>query len=84
MLWTASQHRLTRESRERRAELYQAGRDSFVDGAIAAGLVKARGARRLPDYLRGEPDPDAAKRGLAQLMHDYPRHIARGGRRFAN
>lgn len=84
MLWTASQERLTRESRERRAESFQAGRDAFVHGAISAGLARAAGMLRLPSYLTPERDPETARRGLARLVHDYPRNVAKGGREFSN
>lgn len=82
MLWAAGQQRLLRESRLRRAEIFQAVRDAIVDADIAVGRVRARGGRRMPDYLELDRDPAAAQRGLRQLLADFPTHVERGARRF--
>jgi hypothetical protein len=79
MLWTAGQHRVAREGRERLAELYVGVRDGYVAGNVATGKAKARGEGHLPAYLR--PDPASRRtsgRGLAQLVRDFPGHVARG------
>jgi hypothetical protein len=78
VLWSAGQARIRRESRERRAELYQAGRDAYVDGNIATGKAKPRGSHRLPEYLRAERDPGDARRGLRQLAQYAGRRLGRG------
>ncbi|MGD0020108.1 MAG: hypothetical protein ABSD62_12710 [Candidatus Limnocylindrales bacterium] len=80
MLWTAGQRRVTREGRERLAELYVGVRDGYVAGNVATGKAKARGGAQVPSYLR--PDPEQrramASRGLRQLLADFPAFVARG------
>lgn len=81
MLWTAGQRRVGREGRERLAELYVGVRDGYVAGNVALGKAKAKGGRGpLPTYAR--PDAEGrqgvAKRGLAQLLRDFPGNVATG------
>lgn len=67
------------ESRERRAELFQAGRDAYVHGSVAAGKVKPRGSLRLPDYLQSvNRDPARSRDGLRRLVQDYPGNVRKG------
>jgi hypothetical protein len=82
MLWEAGQRRVVYESRLRRAELFQAVRDAILDADIAVGRARPRGPRRIPDYLELDRDPAAPKRGLAQLVADFPTHVSRGDREF--
>lgn len=78
MLWIAGQRRTVREGRERLAELYVGVRDGYVAGNVATGKAKARGDAHIPSYVR--PDPEGrsavAKRGLAQLVADFPGNVA--------
>ncbi len=80
MLWAAGQQRTVREGRERLAELYVGVRDGYVAGNVAVGKAKARGDAHIPSYVR----PDAAqrramaKRGLGQLVADFPANVAVG------
>ena len=81
MLWTAGQRRTVREGRERLAELYVGVRDGYVAGNVALGKAKAKGGRGyLPAYARPEPEgrQALAKRGLAQLLRDFPGNVATG------
>lgn len=70
MLWEAGQARITRESRGRRAELYEAARDAVLAADIAVGRAKPRGVYRMPAYAQPERDPEAAKAGLQRLVAD--------------
>ncbi len=85
MLWTAGQVRVGREGRERLAELYVGVRDGYVAGNVATGKAKARGDAHIPSYVR--PDREQrqvmAKRGLSQLVRDFPGNVAQG-REFTN
>lgn len=85
MLWAAGQKRVGREGRERLAELYVGVRDGYVAGNVATGKAKARGAAHVPSYVR--PDAEQrqamAKRGLGQLLRDFPGNVATG-REFTN
>jgi len=80
MLWGAGQQRTVREGRERLAELYVGVRDGYVAGNVAVGKAKARGNAHVPAYLR--PDAEQrramAKRGLGQLVRDFPGNVAPG------
>ncbi len=80
MLWTAGQRRTMREGRERLAELYVGVRDGYVAGNVAVGKAKPRGDAHIPSYVR--PDAEQrramAKRGLGQLVRDFPSHVAAG------
>lgn len=80
MLWQAGQKRLARESRHRRAELYEAVRDAQLAAEIAVGRAKPKGIPRLPAYLEEERDPDAARRGLRSLVADTDTGGRRGAR----
>ena len=77
MLWTAGQQRTVREGRERLAELYVGVRDGYVAGNVATGKAKARGNAHIPSYVR--PDAEQrramAKRGLSQLVADFPGNV---------
>jgi hypothetical protein len=85
MLWVAGQKRVGREGRERLAELYVGVRDGYVAGNVATGKAKARGDAHVPSYVR--PDAEQrramAKRGLGQLLRDFPGNVATG-REFTN
>jgi hypothetical protein len=80
MLWTAGQERMTRERNARLAELFVTARDAALDVGVTTGQLTAKGSWGLPFYVR--PDAEqrqaAAKRGLAQLMADFPGNVARG------
>jgi len=60
---------VNRESRERRAEAYQAGKDAHTHVMMAVGWLKRRW--RTPEYLLPDRDPDAKRRGLRDLMRDH-------------
>jgi hypothetical protein len=78
MLWDAGQERVTRESRDRRAEMYEAARDGYVAGNVAAGKVKWSGrGEHLPHYV--SPEQQRA-RGIAQLARDLGGQFVRGER----
>jgi hypothetical protein len=77
MLWAAGQKRLARESRSRRAELYEAVRDGYLAGEIAIGRAKPSGSYRMPGYLEEERDPEAARRGLRDLVASHGGNVSR-------
>jgi hypothetical protein len=85
MLWTAGQRRVGREGRERLAELYVGVRDGYVAGNVGLGKAKARGNAHLPSYVRPDVEQrqSMAKRGLGQLLRDFPGNVATG-REFTN
>ena len=80
MLWTAGRRRVVREGRERLAELYVGVRDGYVAGNVAIGKAKARGDAHIPSYARPDAEQRRAmsKRGLGQLLRDFPDNAARG------
>jgi hypothetical protein len=80
MLWTAGQRRTVREGRERLAELYVGVRDGYVAGNVGLGKAKARGDAHIPSYLRSDPEQrrSMVKRGLGQLVADFPANVASG------
>jgi hypothetical protein len=84
MLWDAAQRRLSRESRDRRAELFVAVRDAEIAAEISTGRVKPRGIYRLPSYLEPERDADSARRGLRNLAERFGANVSRTatGERF--
>jgi hypothetical protein len=77
MLWQAGQKRLTRESRHRRAELYEAVRDAHLASEIAIGRAKPTGRYRVPEYLEEERDPEVARRGLRDLVAAHGGNVSR-------
>jgi hypothetical protein len=77
MLWDAGQERIARESRWRRAELYEAARDAVLAADIAVGRAKPRGVYRLPAYVQPERDPEVARADLRRLLADQGRRIRR-------
>lgn len=83
MLWEAGQERVVRESRARRAELFEAVRDAVIAVDIAVGRAKASGTYRMPAYAQGERDPNAPRRGLRQLIADQGGRIRRSPGRSA-
>jgi hypothetical protein len=80
MLWTAGQQRMVRERTARLAELFTAARDASLDVGVSTGHLTSKGAWHLPSYIL--PDSDqrlaARKRGLGQLVADFPGNIAAG------
>jgi hypothetical protein len=77
MLWDAAQTRLARDSRSRRAELFEAVRDAHLAADISVGRVKPRGGYRKPPYLDAERDPEAARRDLARLVAERSHNVSR-------
>lgn len=79
MLWAAGQERVARERRSRMAELFAAARDAALDVGVATGQLKPKGSWHLPPYIDSpEQRTDATRRGLAQLMADFPGNVAPG------
>lgn len=85
MLWDAGQLRVGREGRERLAELYVGVRDGYVAGNVATGKATARGDAHIPSYARPDAEQSQmmAKRGLDQLVADFPGNVVKG-REFTN
>ena len=85
MLWTSGQRRVVREGRERLAELYVGVRDGYVAGNVATGKAKPRGNAHVPAYVRSHAEQrrSMVKRGLGQLLRDFPGNVATG-REFTN
>jgi hypothetical protein len=80
MLWDAGQQRVTREGRERLAELYVGVRDGYLAGEVAIGRAKVRGDA-LPAYARGPElvrDPAARTATLARLAAMFPGAVREG------
>lgn len=75
MLWHAGQKRVSREARDRLAELYVGVRDGYV----AATVQNAR----MPDYAKPDSGRAVSRRGLRQLIADFPGAVA-GKPEFTN
>lgn len=54
MLWNAGQKRISREGRDRLAELFVAARDAAVDVLVTTGQAKPKGKWRRPSYIESE------------------------------
>lgn len=81
MLWTAGQERTARERNDRLVELFATARDAALDVGVTTGQLTPKGTWNQPSYI---PAPDAgqrqaiARRGLRQLMADFPGNVATG------
>lgn len=84
MLWEAGQARVGRESKERLSELYLAFHDGYITAQVDLKKATAHGST-IPSYARPDAEEEArlGKRGLAQLMADFPGQAERG-REFTN
>jgi len=84
VLWAAGQKRVVREGRERLSELYVGMRDGYIAGEVAIGRAKSQSG--IPDYARGDPEQRdvQTRRGLADLMRDFPGNVEPGSREFMN
>lgn len=81
-LWDAGQRRTSRESRERRTDLFVASRDAGLDVLVNTGQAKPKGAWTLPPYARAEAappvrSPAARDVALAKLAMMYPGMVRR-------
>lgn len=84
MLWMAGQERIRRESRDRRAETWEAVRDAYVAGNVATGKAKWSEGPRLPAYVTlaapKTTDPAERQRALARLGAMFPGSVTQTGR----
>jgi hypothetical protein len=87
MLWHAGQQRITRESRDRLAELFVTARDAGMDVLVSSGQATPKGRWKLPSYIRGEAprarpvappkaDREATLAKLAEMFPDAVRRAA--------
>lgn len=84
MLWTAGQERMTRERNARLVELFVTARDAALDVGVTTGQLTSKGSWGLPSYIETGPQRQAiARRGLRQLIADFPGNVATG-KEFTN
>jgi hypothetical protein len=84
MLWNAGQKRVSRQGRDRLAELFVAARDAAMDVLVSTGQATPKGTWRRPSYIESEaPQRPAAKTTadrdamLAQLSAAFPNSVRR-------
>jgi hypothetical protein len=65
MLWWAGQKRVGREARERMTELYVGVRDGYLAARLGSKVGQ-------PDYTHPDSGAPRARRGLTQLLGDFP------------
>lgn len=79
MLWKVGQQRETREHRERMAAMFVAARDADLDVGVATGRLTPKGAWHQPPYIDSPEQRSATtRRGLAQLIADFPGNVVPG------
>ena len=74
-----------RERTARLAELFTAARDAELDVGVSTGRLTAKGTWHQPSYMAETAGQRQAiaRRGLRQLMADFPGNVATG-REFPN
>jgi len=82
MLWDAGQQRVTREGRERLAELYVGVRDGYLAANVAAGKVTWKGGGdHVPAYAQSDApiqrSPAERDATLTQLSVMFPGMVRR-------
>jgi hypothetical protein len=84
MLWNAGQRRISREGRDRLAELFVTARDAGMEVLVRSGQAKPKGTWRLPSYVQADgpqrpanptADRDAMLAKLAGMFPDAVRRV---------